>query len=252
MEKNAHLTLLQALQIADFEELPLKHDICEVLSKLGASDPDTSSTVSVSALAPGICISDQRNFKRSDCLPACTPICPDNFWYVVMQGGKLLLHWSAQFGDAQMCRRYLRSFPLVDPQDERGNTPLHLAVCNDRRCVNAPKQKPSTKEIMLRSHVHLITTPLARRCMISTFDRLRPKLSCFQAGQQFELPKIAMAPMPASCQRRAPFAAKGFRLPEAQICVRVPSLRMPVLHALVVVVAEGIVAIRKPRAMYRY
>ena len=52
-----------------------------------------------------------------------------------MQGGKLLLHWSAQFGDTELCERYLQSNPLVDPQDERGNTPLHLAVCNDRRCA---------------------------------------------------------------------------------------------------------------------
>ncbi len=49
-EKNAHLTLLQALHIADFEELPLKYDICEVLSKLGSSDPDSSSTVRFTAL----------------------------------------------------------------------------------------------------------------------------------------------------------------------------------------------------------
>ena len=45
VEKEAHLTLLQALHTADFEELPMKHNICEVLSKLGGSDPDTSSTV---------------------------------------------------------------------------------------------------------------------------------------------------------------------------------------------------------------
>lgn len=49
-EKEAHSTLLQALHIADFEELPLKYDICEVLSKLGASDPDSSSTVRFTAL----------------------------------------------------------------------------------------------------------------------------------------------------------------------------------------------------------
>ena len=50
MEKEAHLTLLQALYTADFEELPLKYDICEVLSKLGGSDPDTSSTVRITGL----------------------------------------------------------------------------------------------------------------------------------------------------------------------------------------------------------
>ena len=49
-EKEAHFTLLQALYTADFEELPLKYDICEVLSKLGGSDPDTSSTVRITGL----------------------------------------------------------------------------------------------------------------------------------------------------------------------------------------------------------
>ena len=51
-EKEAYLILLEALHVADFEELPLKHDICEVLSKLGSSDPDTSSTVR----SPSSCI----------------------------------------------------------------------------------------------------------------------------------------------------------------------------------------------------
>ena len=55
-EEEAHLTLLQALHIADFEELPLKYDICEVLSKLGSSDPDSSSTVRFSVfLCPISC-----------------------------------------------------------------------------------------------------------------------------------------------------------------------------------------------------
>ena len=52
IEKEAHVTLLQALYTADFEELPLKHDICEVLSKLGGSDPDTSSTVRSTSSLP--------------------------------------------------------------------------------------------------------------------------------------------------------------------------------------------------------
>ena len=46
-QKEAYNTLLQALHAADFEELPVKHDICEVLSKLGGADPENSSTVSL-------------------------------------------------------------------------------------------------------------------------------------------------------------------------------------------------------------
>lgn len=39
------MTLLQALHIADFEELPVRHDICEVLAGLQGSDPENCSTV---------------------------------------------------------------------------------------------------------------------------------------------------------------------------------------------------------------
>ena len=44
-EAQSHQTLLEALYAADFEEHPVKHDICEVLSKLQGSNPDRSSTV---------------------------------------------------------------------------------------------------------------------------------------------------------------------------------------------------------------
>ena len=44
-EAHSHQTLLQALYAADFEEHPVQHDICEVLSKLQGSNPDRSSTV---------------------------------------------------------------------------------------------------------------------------------------------------------------------------------------------------------------
>lgn len=50
-----------------------------------------------------------------------------------MQGGKLVLHWAAQFGYAELCKRLLEASPLVDIPDERGNTPLHLAALNDHR-----------------------------------------------------------------------------------------------------------------------
>ena len=50
-----------------------------------------------------------------------------------MQGGKLLLHWAAQFGHAELCELLLKSNPHTDAQDERGNTPLHLAACNNHR-----------------------------------------------------------------------------------------------------------------------
>ena len=49
------------------------------------------------------------------------------------QGGKLVLHWAAQFGHAELCKAILESLPLADFRDERGNTPLHLAACNDHR-----------------------------------------------------------------------------------------------------------------------
>ena len=44
-EAQSHQTLLEALYAADFEEHLVKHDICEVLSKLQGSNPDRSSTV---------------------------------------------------------------------------------------------------------------------------------------------------------------------------------------------------------------
>ena len=50
-----------------------------------------------------------------------------------MQGGKLLLHWAAQFGHAELCELLLKSNPHTDAQDERGNAPLHLAACNNHR-----------------------------------------------------------------------------------------------------------------------
>lgn len=78
VEKNAHLTLLQALRTADFEELPLKHDICEVLSKLGASDPDTSSTVRRSGLASAMPIREVQSEIHIG-FSACSSICPNNF-----------------------------------------------------------------------------------------------------------------------------------------------------------------------------
>lgn len=76
-EKEAYLILLEALHVADFEELPLKHDICEVLSKLGSSDPDTSSTVRSSF--PYLAFANQAQ-NRLNCvsipligLPGCGP-----------------------------------------------------------------------------------------------------------------------------------------------------------------------------------
>ena len=52
---------------------------------------------------------------------------------MLVQGGKLLLHWAAQFGQAELCELLLKSNPHTDVQDERGNTPLHLAACNNHR-----------------------------------------------------------------------------------------------------------------------
>ena len=101
---------------------------------------------------------------------------------MVMQGGKLLLHWSAQFGDAKLCGRYLQSHPLVDPQDERGNTPLHLAVCNDRRCVIAPLRQLADPAGVFMSIVSMLDTILSRQThgILSSLDNSKiqiiPKL----------------------------------------------------------------------------
>lgn len=52
---------------------------------------------------------------------------------MLVQGGKLLLHWAAQFGQAELCELLLKSNPHTDVLDERGNAPLHLAACNNHR-----------------------------------------------------------------------------------------------------------------------
>lgn len=51
-----------------------------------------------------------------------------------MQAGKTALHWAAQFGEARLLHELMRTADDVNPRDEAGNTPLHLAALNAHLC----------------------------------------------------------------------------------------------------------------------
>jgi len=57
---------------------------------------------------------------------------------VVFQAGKTALHWAAQFGEAQLLHELIRTAEDVNPLDEAGNTPLHLAALNGHLCASSP------------------------------------------------------------------------------------------------------------------
>ena len=54
------------------------------------------------------------------------------------QAGKTALHWAAQFGEAQLLHELMRTADDVNPRDDAGNTPLHLAALNGHLCASCP------------------------------------------------------------------------------------------------------------------